>query len=223
MKTVCTQLIYNMRIRTTLLIFIPAIAFAFFALFISIIQYQPTRIPFNSQNKPEILNIVPIFTEDIIMGYKKAPNTIIEFFDIGCSRCQDQMQIFDELMNKYPEKIKIIVKTLNATSFPYPSDESHKYLFCANEQNKMSDFKSIILASKKLDLDSLKSASLKAQLDMDELKLCLDGQGVQTYAQKNEDLAKNLKITSVPTIFIDNKIIQEPLTLAGWEALLNLN
>ncbi|MDP2692043.1 MAG: thioredoxin domain-containing protein [bacterium] len=212
-----------MKIRSILIIFIPAIAVAAFALFASFIQYQPKRIPFNNPNKPEILNIVPIYAEDIILGNLKAGKTIIAFEDLGCSHCQDQMLIFDELLSKYPGRIKIILKTLNVIRFPFASDEAHKYLFCANEQNKVNDFKSLVLEDKRLDSNSLNLIAVSSGLNTDALESCITDSRTLNYTQKNEALAKNLGIESVPTIFINNKVIQEPLSLSGWESILSLS
>jgi len=212
-----------MKSKQILLIFIPAIALAGFALFASFIQYQPKRIVFNDPNKLESLNIVPIFKEDIIIGNLNSPKTIIAFEDLGCSRCQDQMKIFDELQNKYPNKIKIILKTLDVTQFPFPSKEAHQYLFCSNEQNKLNEFKKIILENNELDTNSLKSFSQAVQLNTENLNNCLTSNNTLNLLQKNEDLAIRLDIESVPAIFIDNKVIQEPLNITGWESLLSLN
>ncbi len=211
-----------MRIRNILLIFIPAIIVATFAFFVSFIQYQPDKIVYNDPNKLEALNIVPIFNEDIILGDRKAPKEIISFEDLGCSRCQGQMQIFEDLLNKYPGKVKIILKTLNVTTFPFASDEAHKYLFCANAQNKFYEFRNALLEAGQLDSDTIKSVSNTIGLNNESLQECLNSEELTNYIQKNEALAKQLGIESVPTTFIDDKVIQEPLNLAGWEALLSL-
>jgi len=211
-----------MRIRTSLFLFVPAIAVAVFALFVSFIQYQPKKILYNDPNRLEILNIVPIFNEDIILGNLKAPKTIIAFEDLGCARCQDQMEMFEELLTKFPDKIKIILKTLNVTTFPESSAESHQYLFCAYKQNKYKEFKDALFVEKLLDTNSLKYVSEIIELDAQKLEECLAGAEVANYTQKNEEMAKNLMIESTPTIFVDNKIIQEPLNITGWETILSL-
>lgn len=207
--------------RTIFFILLPAIVLSAFGLLVSIIQYQPTRVsPIKSTNKK--LDGVLYFAEDIIIGNKNAPKTIIAFEDVGCGRCQEQMELFDELLEKHPGQIKIILKTLDVTRFPVSSAEAHKYLFCAAEQNKFQTFKHEILATKQFDRISLSNASFNSGLDQDALASCLSSQKTADYAEKNNQLAQSLSIEAVPTIFINDNVIQEPLTLEGWEALLSL-
>lgn len=207
--------------KTTLFIFLPAIVLAAFGLLVSVIQYQPTRInPVKNTNKK--LEKALYFAEDILVGNKNAPKTIIAFEDIGCGRCQEQMELFDELLEKYPGKIKIILKTLDVTRFPVSSAEAHKYLFCAAEQNKFPVFQKELLTGKQFDKISLSNASFGSNLDQDALTNCLDSQKTADYVEKNNQLAQSLGIEAVPTIFINDNEIQEPLTLEGWEALLSL-
>jgi len=211
-----------MKTRTIIIILLPAIVLSAFGLLVAIIRYQPTRIK-TPNPAGEKLNKVLYFAEDTILGSKAAPKTIIAFEDIGCGRCQEQLELFDELLAKHAGQIKIILKTIDATRFPVSSAEAHKYLFCAGKQNKLQEFKKEILISKQLDKNSLQNASLAADLTQETLAACLSSQKTADYVEKNNQLAQSLGIEFLPTIFINDKIIQEPLTLAGWESLLNLN
>ena len=50
----------------------------------------------------------------------------------------------------------------------------------------------------------------------------LESNEPKIHSEKNNQLATNLKIETIPTIFIKNTAIKEPLTLEGWESLLSL-
>ena len=209
------------RPRTIIFILVPAIILSTFGLLVGIIQYQPIRVN-QAKNANKKSDKVLYFAEDIIVGNKAAPKTIIAFEDIGCGRCQQQLGLFDDLLVKHPGQIKIVLKTLDVTRFPVSSAEAHKYLFCAESQNKFQNFKTAILDSKQLDKNSLQTASLVSDLNQEALSGCLEAQKTTDYIAKNHQLAQTLGITAVPTIFINDQIIQEPLTLAGWESLLQL-
>src|SRR3989338_2687160 len=208
--------------RTIIFLLLPAIILSAFGLLVAIIQYQPQRIN-PAKNSDKKMEKVLYFAEDTILGSRAAPKTIIAFEDIGCGRCQEQLELFDELLAKHAGQIKIILKTIAATRFPVSSAEAHKYLFCAGKQNKLQEFKKEILISKQLDKNSLQNASFAADLTQETLAACLSSQKTADYAEKNNQLAQSLGIEFLPTIFINNKIVQEPLTLEGWEALLSLN
>ncbi|MEK7084106.1 MAG: thioredoxin domain-containing protein, partial [Patescibacteria group bacterium] len=127
-----------LKTRHIIFIFLPAILIAGFALFIQIVQYRSA----NEAENPETASIqIPVFPDDPILGDKKAGITVIAFEDFGCPGCKDQSDIFNELLDKYPGKIKIIWKGLPVTRFPFSTRRTNEYAFCANRQGKFSAFK----------------------------------------------------------------------------------
>jgi protein-disulfide isomerase len=208
--------------KSVIFILILAIAFASFALFVNIVKYKPIYGEETSNKEEEKLDFVPIFSEDPILGNKNAPKTIIAFEDFGCTRCKDQMDIFRQLMEEYPNQVKIIWKSLDSTKFPYSSELAHSYAYCANEQDKFAEFEKIVFESENISEESLKMYALDADLDKTKLTDCLSSERPKNYKEKNEQLADTIGIYSIPTIFINNKSVQEPLTLEGWKALLSL-
>lgn len=211
------------KIKNFIFLLIPAIAVAGFALFLSISQYQPIYQKIDAKkNEKEKINSIVIFSNDPILGSLKAPKTIIAFEDLGCGRCREQMKIFDELLTKYPGQVKIIWKSLDVTRFPYSSNLAHSYAYCANNQNKFSEFKNNLLELENINEESLKISATKTGLDKNLLTTCLQSEEIKNYKEKNYQLASILNITDVPTIFINDKSIQEPLTIEGWQSLLLL-
>lgn len=202
-----------------------AILVAVFGLFVAIIQYQPLS-PYDneklSQTNANNQNFsIPIFSEDPIIGNKKAANTAIIFSDFGCEACQVQNQLLTELLIKYPEKIKIIWKGLVVTKFPQSTEEAVKYAYCANEQKKFTEFANLAYNSNNnftsLFLDS---AVENLNLNKNELANCLNSPTPGSIQEKNKQLASILNIQAVPTIFFNNKQINTPQSIEEWESLL---
>lgn len=211
--------------RQLLLIFIPAILLATFIFFIRFVQYEPLRpkdkevANNNAQKQLEI----PIFPNDPIIGDKKAGITIITFEDYGCESCKAQMTILEKLIEKHPNKIKIIWKGLPATQFPYSSNLAHEYSYCANQQDKFLEFSRLAFANNNnLQPEILNTMSEQIGLNEKKLTQCLESGEAEKYISTNEQLGLLLNIQSVPTIFLNNKQIENPQILEHWETLLNL-
>ncbi len=211
--------------RHLLAIFIPAIIIGLFVLFIRIIQYRPL---YPSEKEYEKIKStwsfnIPIDQDDPVIGNKKAPTTIIMFSDFGCASCREHAAVLDELMQKYPDKIKIIWKSLPVTAFPYSTELAHEYAFCMNKQEKFSEFYLLAFTnSDNLSESVLKAIAGQMKIDADKLAQCLASGTAKNYLQKNEQLGMALNIQSVPTMFINNKQIEPSAILEGWEALLKL-
>lgn len=206
-----------------LIILIPAILIACLALFIRFIQYKSTSETILSEETEKNLIVIPIYSDDPVLGNKKASHTLIIFEDFGCEACKYQSEIFEELRNKYPQKIKVIVKGLSIINFPISTRNALEYSFCANKQKKFFEFsKQAFAMQNNLDENSLKKIMEKIGTNEEKNNKCLQSIEMKEYLSKNEILARTLNIQSLPAIFLDNKQITPPNDVAGWEAFLEL-
>lgn len=206
-----------------LLIFIPAILVGAFGLFVQIIRYEPLY-PKDAPEAPAPAAeaVIPIFDNDPILGSKRAPVTLIAFEDFGCAQCRAQFLTLQELMRQYPEKIKIVWKALSATRFPIPSETSHAYAFCANEEGKFEAFAAGVFSAIDIREETLAAAGNSAGLDAQRLASCLASSRPQAYKERIETLAEAFNIQAVPAIFLDGRQIDPPKHLDAWVTLLEL-
>lgn len=216
-------------IKTThlILIFIPAIIIVALAFFIRVVQYRPLYpkpAPATDVQTPAASSVfVPTFPDDPILGEKRAGKTIIAFEDLLCERCREQIKIYDELITAYPGRVKVIIKALPVTRFPFSSTQAHAYAYCANQQSTWSVFaKKVIAQEGPLDLNALQILAKAVDLDETRLTACLQSGQPEAYQKKVEELAESLGIRAVPAVFVENQLIQEPTTIEGWKELLGL-
>ncbi len=209
--------------KQLLAIFLPAILLVAFGLFIQVIRYEPLYPKENQVDTQHGLSIIPIFPDDPVIGYSKAPITLIAFEDFGCAGCATQMDILKSVMQKYPKKIRLIWKGLAVNRIPYPSDLAQDYGYCAAKLGKFTEFEEQAFAhGDSLDEKTLHTIAGSIGLSAKELNTCLAGGGAAAHRQKIEDLAHALNVQSVPAIFVNNTQIQPPTYLEGWESLLKL-
>ena len=211
------------RSKQILLIFLPALLIVSLGWWLQVRRYQPlySNEPAPSAS-PEALTI-PIFPEDPIIGNPRATTAIINFADFGCNHCREEMAMLNDIVKQYPNKIKIIWKSLPVTRIPYRSDLAHDYAYCANLQGKFAAFAAQAFAHNELlnaaRLDALAAAST---LDKSKLSSCLASGEPVAYRQKTAALASALNIQAVPAVFINNKQVEAPKSLEGWKVLLGI-
>jgi len=210
--------------KNVLLIFFPAILIASLALFIRVIQYEPLYPDVNEYEKIGENNFtIPIYPEDPIVGNRKAPISIIAFEDFACQGCKVQFSLLEKLVNKHPTKLKIFWKGLPVSKFPHSSEDAHKYAFCVNEQGKFIEFYKLAFTnSDNLSKEILDIIVNQTDIKKDRLSTCLKSTRPNDHIYITEQLGMALNIQSVPTIFINNKQIESPSTISGWETLLGL-
>ena len=212
--------------RHLVFVFVPAIAVVALVFFIRVAQYEPLYPDYSTpetDNPNSDNSFVPIFSDDPILGSKKAGKTIIAFEDLTCAACRQQMQIFRTLLEKHPNRIKIIWKGLPVSELPYPSAPAHAYAYCAGQQNKFAQFeKEISQTEGPYDSNTLIAIASQSDLDQGLLDICLNSGAPETYQEKTEELAKNVGVAALPTVFVDGEQIDAALTVTGWESFLKL-
>ena len=205
------------------LIFIPAILIAIFALFFRVVQYESiNNVPEEETALPDDFRI-PIYPDDPIIGKRTARKTIIAFEDFGCEGCRIQSDILERIIAKHPDDVKVIWKGLPVTHFPFPSNEAHRYSYCANKQGEFEPFTKLAFSQfDNLSPTTLDAISEKVELKDKKLRECLENPGTNAHIDRTAQLANILNIQAVPAMFVDFTQVQPPVTVSGWEALLGL-
>lgn len=213
--------------RLLLIILIPAILVAGFALFVRIIQYEPLIPDIDEAKRDEIkkesLITIPIYPTDPVIGEKKAPKTIIAFEDFGCEHCQTQFAVVEQFMAKHPGAVKIVWKSLPVAKFPYPSDLANEYGHCLNEQYKFMEYARLAFTNSYQLKQDILDAIVK-EIDANEKKFnaCIQSGTAKQQIERTKEIARLLNIQAIPAIFLDNKQVNPPATVEGWEAILGL-
>lgn len=212
-----------MKLTKTLSIFIPAILFVSFFLFIRIIQYQPLEEKIDqTQNQVKDNTIIPIFPEDPILGDKKAARTVILFSDFGCEACEHEYNLLSQIISENPQKVKVIWKGLPVKTYPFNSEESEKYGFCAAKQGKFKEWADIAFENgENLNSKNLVAMAEQIGLKSSDLTTCLEAKLTADHIQKTKDLAAVLQIQAVPVVFLDNTQIPAPKFLEDWKEALS--
>lgn len=203
-------------------IFLPLLVLAAFALFIRIVQYEPL-FPTKTNTDDKTVLQVPIYPEDPITGDKKAPMTLIAFEDFACENCKRESELLATLLKEHPNALKIVWKILPITRYPVDSTLSAQYGYCANQQGKFEAFKSYAFENgDNLSESILQTIATQIKLDTKKLSTCLQSAASAPYLEATKTLAQALHIQTLPTMFINNKQIQAPTNIEGWQTLLGL-
>lgn len=214
-----------MKLTKTLAIFVPAILFVAFFLFIRVIQYEPLEPAVDTTQDVAAKDntVIPIFPEDPILGDKKAAHTVILFSDFGCEACQAEYELLSQILAESPQKVKVIWKGLPVKTYPFNTEESEKYGFCAAKQGKFKDWADIAFENNSaLETKNLVIFAKEIGLNSKELQTCLDAKATADHIQKTKDLATVLQIQAVPVVFVDNTQIPAPKIMDDWKTALSL-
>jgi len=144
-----------------------------------------------------------------VLGPVNAPVTIVEFFDPACETCREFYPIVKELLKKYPNDVRLVVRY---APFHRNSDLVVKMLEASKVQGKYWEVLDAVLADQPLwashgepNLYVAYQSAVRVGVDLN--KALFDAQSPAVAAalkQDVEDLTA-LEVTKTPTFFVNGR------------------
>jgi protein-disulfide isomerase len=157
-----------------------------------------------------------------VRGDANAPVTIVEFADYQCPYCEKVEATIQELMKKYPGKVKVAFRDFPLSSIHPNAQQAAEASRCAAKQGKFWEYHDALFgAQAKLDEPGLKSVAHDLKLDEKAFSACLaSGEFTQPVAQDQQDGAA-VGIASTPGFFINGIFLSGAQPIAEFEKLID--
>lgn len=143
---------------------------------------------------------------DGVVGNPDGKVVLVEFFDYSCGYCHRVYPILKNVVAKNPD-LKVVAKPL---AFLSPmSKYAAKASLAAKEQGKFAEVYSAIFEIKgQMTEAKIDEAVVLAGVDLEKLKADMESEKVQKAMDEISTLAAKLRINGVPTMVLNNKIVQ---------------
>lgn len=143
--------------------------------------------------------------DDPALGPADAPITIIEFSDFQCPYCQRwHAQVFDQLMQAYPGKIRFIYRDFPLKSIHPQAVPAAEAANCAQAQGAYWEFHAALFSGKyNLSAPSYLQYAADLGLNTQEFQKCVDSHQFAAEVESDFAYAMQLGVSSTPTFFIN--------------------
>ena len=143
---------------------------------------------------------------DGVVGNPEGTVTLVEFFDFSCGYCHRIYPVLKNVVAANPE-LKLVAKPM---AFLSPmSRYAAKAALAAKEQGKFAEVYSAIFEIKgPLTEAKIDEASVKAGADLERLKADMESENVNKLISETASLASTIGVNGVPTLVLNNKILQ---------------
>jgi protein-disulfide isomerase len=138
-------------------------------------------------------------------GQPSAPVTIVKFADFRCPNCKRAVSVFDDLLKKYPQDIKLVFMNLPVKSSEHSRQIAHGSV-CAQNQGKFWAYHDAAYRTQS-SLKSPSPANLAEQIgaSIERFEQCMQDRGTHIKVQASIDEARRLGVKETPTIFVDGR------------------
>ncbi len=153
-------------------------------------------------------------------GNPAAEIQVVEFCDFGSEACQALQPAIAHLQEKYRDEVQLKFYNL-------PMSEESKFLAesaeCAHEQGVFWNYHNWLFVNQgEVDRNNLAHAVLGLGIQPRALELCLQEKRYQAEVENDVQIAKRLKIETVPTLCVDTDCLEGTLTVEDIEQIIQL-
>jgi RNA polymerase sigma factor (sigma-70 family) len=132
-----------------------------------------------------------------------APVVVSVFTDMQCSFCGDAIGVLDQLMDEYPNTLRIVVKQMPVHRTAVLAAEA---ALAADAQGKFWELHDLMMQNQAdLSRDVLLSLGQQAGLDVARLTTDLDTHAFEPALRAEVEAAKAIEITATPTFVINGR------------------
>jgi protein-disulfide isomerase len=138
-------------------------------------------------------------------GRPDAPVTIIEYTDFECPYCARLQSMFDELLRKYPNEIKIVYKSYPLSSHRN-SAKAARIAMAAHAEGKFWPVHNRIFENyRRLNDNLLNQIRSEFGFDTPKFEAVMNSAEVTAKIQSDINQGKNIGVKGTPTVFINGR------------------
>ena len=136
-------------------------------------------------------------------GNAKAPVTITVYTDMLCSYCAASLGTLDQLMDEYPNKIRLVMKQMPVHAAAQMPAEAN---YAADAQGKFWEMHDLMAQHPDgLPRELVEQLAQQAGLDMAKFDAALAGGTYKAAVQADFESAKELELTGTPSFVINGR------------------
>ena len=162
-----------------------------------------------AQNEPQVtvmqfalINNIEVGKSPVI-GNVKAPVTVTAFLDYQCPFCAKVYPLLQELLNKYPKDVRLVIKQ-NPLPMHKFAEKAALAALAAAQQNKFEKVTELFFTnSPTLNDETIRKYVQDAGADMQKFDIDIAGDTVKEIMQQDQQASQKARVRAVPTLFIN--------------------
>lgn len=166
--------------------------------------------------------IVQVSAEGPFKGPKDAPITIVEFSDFQCSYCKRVLPILDQVMERYPGKVRLVFRDFPILTIHPHAQKAAKAAHCAGEQGKFWEYHDLLF-EKQEAIPTMNYAEHAQALGLDTttFQACLEDKRSQETVERNYADGVKAGVSGTPAFFINGRLLSGAQPLEAFKAVID--
>ena len=157
-----------------------------------------------------------------LRGDPKAPVTIVEFADFSCPYCRQAESTLNELLAKYPGKVKLGFRDFPLRQLHPQAQLAAEASRCAGEQGKYWEYHDLLFANPdKRSRDDLIADASSLKVDDKQFDACLSSGRYKPQIEQDLQLGTRAGIVATPGFFVNGTFLNGAQPAAAFETIID--
>jgi protein-disulfide isomerase len=155
-------------------------------------------------------------------GPQSAPITIVEFSDFQCSYCKRVLNVLDQVLERYPDKVKLAFRDFPILNIHPHAQKAAEAAHCAAEQGKFWEYHDLLFEKQ----DTIPSADFAEHakalgLEVTTFQTCIDSQKYKEKVERNYDDGVKAGVSGTPAFFVNGRLLSGAQPLEAFKAVID--
>jgi protein-disulfide isomerase len=167
--------------------------------------------------------IVDVSAEDApVKGPANAPITIVEFSDFQCSYCKRVVNILEQVLERYPDKVKLAFRDFPIVNIHPQAEKAAEAAHCAAEQGKFWEFHDLLFDKQDtIPTTNFAEHAKTLGLEVSTFQTCIDGHKYQEKVERNYAAGVKAGVSGTPAFFINGRLLSGAQPLEAFKAVID--
>lgn len=188
---------------------------------------QGSDILFLTSRKDKTVKIIELeYVQEIDLsgspskGPEDAPVKIAVFTDFQCPYCAKLAEMIDQVVDKYPEKVRVVFKNYPIRSHQY-AEKAALAALAADRQGKFWEFHDLLFADyRNLDDEKVREFARELNLDMEKFESDWSDPRLSAQIQTDTRQGSQAGVRGTPTVFINGRRLKDR-SLEGFSKMID--
>jgi len=168
---------------------------------------------------------ISITADDNVKGPATAKVTLVEFSDYQCPACKAYAPVIDELLNQYPNDLRLVHKFFPLKTIHYRAQASAQAAEAAGRQGKFFEMSKVLYEnqevwSKESGTATFEKYAIDLGLDLVKFKADYGSDSVKDKINAQIKEGIDLNVNGTPTIYMNGKKIQNPSSFEEFKQVI---
>jgi protein-disulfide isomerase len=155
-------------------------------------------------------------------GPRNAPITIVEFTDFQCPYCKRVLNVLDQVLERYPGKVKLAFRDFPLTSIHPHAQRAAEAAHCAGDQGKFWEYHDLLFDKQDAIPNENFAEHAKALgLEVAAFQTCLESGKYKEKIERNHADGVKAGVSGTPAFFINGRLLSGAQPLEAFKTVID--